>query len=177
MRSRGSTPRRRVAILKEDDLLDREFDGFVRKLITYMMEDPAHHLAQPRPAVRGQGHRAHRRPREEHRRVHHLRRQGRGRAPQLDGADRVGDAVAQMKNQPRILIVEDEPAIAELVAVNLRHNGFAAGLGRRRRGRAARDRRRAARRDPAGLDAAGPERPGAGAPLARAIRAPRRSPS
>ncbi|MCG2595000.1 phosphate signaling complex protein PhoU [Ramlibacter sp. XY19] len=29
-----------VAILKEDDLLDSEFDGFVRKLITYMMEDP-----------------------------------------------------------------------------------------------------------------------------------------
>jgi two-component system phosphate regulon response regulator PhoB len=29
-----------------------------------------------------------------------------------------------MKNQPRILIVEDEPAIAELIAVNLRHNGF-----------------------------------------------------
>jgi len=29
-----------------------------------------------------------------------------------------------MRNQPRVLIVEDEPAIAELVAVNLRHNGF-----------------------------------------------------
>ena len=29
-----------VNILKEDDLLDKEFDGFVRKLITYMMEDP-----------------------------------------------------------------------------------------------------------------------------------------
>ena len=29
-----------VAILKEDDLIDREFDGFVRKLITYMVEDP-----------------------------------------------------------------------------------------------------------------------------------------
>jgi len=27
-------------IMKEDDLIDREFDGFVRKLITYMMEDP-----------------------------------------------------------------------------------------------------------------------------------------
>ena len=27
-------------ILKEDDQLDQEFDGFVRKLITYMMEDP-----------------------------------------------------------------------------------------------------------------------------------------
>jgi phosphate transport system protein len=29
-----------LAIMKEDDQLDREFDGFVRKLITYMMEDP-----------------------------------------------------------------------------------------------------------------------------------------
>ena len=29
-----------------------------------------------------------------------------------------------MKHQPRILIVEDEPAIAELIAVNLRHNGL-----------------------------------------------------
>ena len=29
-----------VAILKEDDQIDEEFDGFVRKLITYMMEDP-----------------------------------------------------------------------------------------------------------------------------------------
>jgi two-component system phosphate regulon response regulator PhoB len=30
-----------------------------------------------------------------------------------------------MKKQPRILIVEDEPSIAELIAVNLRHNGLA----------------------------------------------------
>ncbi|MBC5783350.1 phosphate regulon transcriptional regulator PhoB [Ramlibacter sp. USB13] len=30
-----------------------------------------------------------------------------------------------MKTQPRILVVEDEPAIAELIAVNLRHNGLA----------------------------------------------------
>ena len=30
-----------------------------------------------------------------------------------------------MKHQPRVLIVEDEPSIAELIAVNLRHNGFA----------------------------------------------------
>ncbi len=29
-----------------------------------------------------------------------------------------------MKRQPRVLIVEDESAIAELIAVNLRHNGF-----------------------------------------------------
>ncbi|MDR0716182.1 MAG: phosphate signaling complex protein PhoU [Azoarcus sp.] len=29
-----------VSILKEDDLIDQEFKGFTRKLITYMMEDP-----------------------------------------------------------------------------------------------------------------------------------------
>ena len=29
-----------LSIMKEDDLIDREFDGFVRKLVTYMMEDP-----------------------------------------------------------------------------------------------------------------------------------------
>ena len=29
-----------------------------------------------------------------------------------------------MKKLPRVLIVEDEAAIAELIAVNLRHNGF-----------------------------------------------------
>ena len=29
-----------VAILKEDDLIDQEFNGFMRKLVTYMMEDP-----------------------------------------------------------------------------------------------------------------------------------------
>jgi two-component system phosphate regulon response regulator PhoB len=31
-----------------------------------------------------------------------------------------------MTNQPRILIVEDEPAIAELIAINLQHGGFIA---------------------------------------------------
>ena len=28
-----------ITILKEDDLIDQEFDGFLRILITYMMED------------------------------------------------------------------------------------------------------------------------------------------
>jgi phosphate transport system protein len=112
-----------VAILKEDDLIDKEFDGFVRKLITYMMEDPRTISSQPRPAVRGQGARAHRRPRQEHRRVHHLRGQGRRRAPQRRWS-RSSPRCADDEEPPRVLVVEDEPAIAELVAVNLRHNGF-----------------------------------------------------
>jgi phosphate transport system protein len=29
-----------LEILKEDDLIDAEFNGFMRKLVTYMMEDP-----------------------------------------------------------------------------------------------------------------------------------------
>ena len=29
-----------VAVIRDDDHVDAEFDGFVRKLITYMMEDP-----------------------------------------------------------------------------------------------------------------------------------------
>ncbi len=30
-----------------------------------------------------------------------------------------------MRKLPQVLVVEDEPAIAELISVNLRHNGFA----------------------------------------------------
>ena len=31
---------RALEVLKQDDQIDREFDGLMRKLITYMMEDP-----------------------------------------------------------------------------------------------------------------------------------------
>jgi phosphate transport system protein len=37
---RGWTRRCALAVLKQDDQIDQEFDGLMRKLITYMMEDP-----------------------------------------------------------------------------------------------------------------------------------------
>jgi phosphate transport system protein len=40
MPSRGWTPMRALEVLKQDDQIDEEFDGLLRKLITYMMEDP-----------------------------------------------------------------------------------------------------------------------------------------
>ena len=86
--SRAWTSTRAVEVLKEDDLIDQEFDGLLRKLITYMMEDPRTISSQHRPGVRRQGDRARRRPRQEHRRVHHLHRQGHRRAPHLDGDGR-----------------------------------------------------------------------------------------
>ena len=39
-------------------------------------------------------------------------------------ADRLGSIEKAMRLQPRILVVEDEASIAELIAVNLRHNGY-----------------------------------------------------
>src|SRR6218665_137433 len=90
---------------------------------------PAHHLAEPGPAVPGQGHRAHRRPLQERGRTDHLSGQGQGCAAHGPGRDRVHRPVMvsrshAMRKLPRVLIVEDEPAIAELIAINLRHNGF-----------------------------------------------------
>ena len=59
-----------------------------------------------------------------------------------------------MRKLPRVLIVEDEPAIAELISVNLRHNGFQPFWA---------EDGEAAQRE---LDAPWPERLGAGAQVA-----------
>ena len=40
MPSRGSTSTSAFEVLKQDDLIDQEFEGLLRKLITFMMEDP-----------------------------------------------------------------------------------------------------------------------------------------
>ena len=163
-----------VAIMKGDDLLDKEFDGFVRKLITYMMEDPrtisaSLDLLFVAKAIERIGDHAkniaefiiyivkgadvrHSSMEADRVRAEVAHEEP---APHPDRRRRAGDRRADRR----------QPAAQRLVA----------DLGRGRRRRAARDRRGAARRHPAGLDAARPERPGAGAPLAQRRRAPRPS--
>ena len=112
-----------VSILKEDDQIDAEFDGFVRKLITYMMEDPrtisaSLDLLFIAKAIERVGDHA----KNIAEFIIYIVK-GADVRHSSDGADRVRRQ-AMMKHLPRVLIVEDEPAIAELIAVNLRHNGF-----------------------------------------------------
>src|SRR6185436_9156131 len=90
---------------------------------------PAHHLHDGRPPhdldrdagdVGREGLRAHRRPCKEHRRVRDLHREGSRRPPhpaRRAGARGPGPMTAA------ILVVEDEPAIQELIAVNLARQG------------------------------------------------------
>jgi PleD family two-component response regulator len=58
----------------------------------------------------------------------HLRRQGHRRAPHTAAdVERAGASRTLNRKEavmPRVLVVEDEPAIAELVALNLRHSGY-----------------------------------------------------
>ena len=130
-----------LSILKEDDLIDKEFDGFVRKLITYMMEDPrtisaSLDLLFLAKAIERIGD--------------HAKNIAEFIIYIVKGADVRHTSMEQRSsrerrwtlNGRRVLIVEDEPSIAELIAVNLRHNGF--------RGRAGAEtaRRRSARSTP-----------------------------
>src|SRR6185369_10784554 len=84
----------------------------------------AHDLREHRPDLRRQGDRARRRPRQEPRRADHLHREGHRRPAQSGEWSRPSFAERGRRRMSRILIVEDEPAIAELIAINLRHAGF-----------------------------------------------------
>jgi phosphate transport system protein len=157
-----------VAILKEDDLLDKEFDGFVRKLITYMMEDPrtisSLDLLFVAKAIERIGD--------------HAKNIAEFIIYVVKGADVRHSRWST--SSPRIREGDETPAThpdRRRRAGHRRTDGgqpapqrLRAGVGRGRRRGPARDRRGAARRHPAGLDAAGPERPGAGPPLARRPR-------
>jgi phosphate transport system protein len=120
--SRGWTPTRALEVLKQDDQIDQEFDGLLRKLITYMMEDPrtisasidlvfvakaiervgdhAKNLAEPSSTSS---------------------RAPTCGTPRWRRSRRVAEA--EESSMSRVLVVEDESAIAELIAINLRHAG------------------------------------------------------
>ncbi len=188
---------RALEVLKADDQIDKEFDGLMRKLITYMMEDPRTISSSHRPGVRRQGDRARGRSRQEPGRSHHLRGQGHRRPPQLAGRRREHGALSTDKRSPvrppprarrrdpqeelprmsRILVVEDESAIAELISINLRHAGYEVTLAGNAEQAQPGSGPRAARSGRARLDAAGPDRPGAGASVARRHPHPRTCPS
>ena len=70
-------------IVRDDKAIDEEFRAFVRKLISYMTGRSAFDFGGPRFSVYRQGDRADRRPREKHRRIHHLHRQGHRCAAQV----------------------------------------------------------------------------------------------
>ena len=57
-----------MAVWKRDDEIDAIYTSLFRELLTYMMEDPRNITLLHAPPVLRQEHRAHRRPRHQHRR-------------------------------------------------------------------------------------------------------------
>ena len=126
--------RRRARSIDLDDEIDAAFSAIMRQLISYMMEDPrtitpALEIVFIAKSIERIGDHA--------KNIAGSRRAGgqwAGRAPRVGRADpRRGGARRPM--MPTILVVEDEPAILELLKVNLRRRGLrGAGGGRRRDG-------------------------------------------
>jgi phosphate transport system protein len=145
-----------LQVLKQDDQIDQEFDGLMRKLITYMMEDPR--TISPRidlvfvaKAIERVGDHAKNLAEAiiyivKGTDVRHTRWKSRD-VGALNGRRSI--------TMSRVLVVEDEAAIAELIAINLRHAGIRGDAGRVPN-RPRPGRRGAARPGAAGLDAARP---------------------
>ena len=65
---RAATSPRALAVWKRDEEIDAMYTSLFRELLTYMMEDPRNITLLHASAVLRQEHRAHRRPRHQHRR-------------------------------------------------------------------------------------------------------------
>ena len=90
------TSARRPPSCRQDRLLDEQFRGIMRQLITFMMEDPRTISTSHRDPLRRQGPRADRRPLQEHVRVRGLPGEGQGRAPRHRRGVRAGDLLLRL---------------------------------------------------------------------------------
>ena len=122
----------------------RMYTSLFRELLTYMMEDPRNITLLHAPAVLRQEHRAHRRPRHQHRRDRALPDRGPSRSPtsgrRATTPRRSPAARAAARPETRmsraILIVEDEEPLTLLLRYNLEAEGYEVEtVGARRRGR------------------------------------------
>ena len=108
-------------VIDLDEEIDAAFAAILRQLISYMMEDPQDDHARAGHRVHRQVDRAHRRSRQEHRRGRRAGGDGQGCAAR----DRRGDPRGgRPRMTPTIMVVEDEPAILELLKVNLVDAGY-----------------------------------------------------
>ena len=114
-----------VEVLKQDDQIDQEFEGLMRKLITYMMEDPrtisaSIDLVFVAKAIERVGDHAKNLAEVI---IYIVKGTDVRHNPVATVEDWCADGV-QGSNMSRILVVEDESAIAELISINLRHAGY-----------------------------------------------------
>ena len=130
--SRGSTPRAAAEVIDRDEEIDVAFSAILRQLDQLHDGRPADDHAGARDRVHRQVDRAHRRPRQEHRRGRRAAGQGQGRAPRV-GRRRSAPRWPRNDAATDAWSVEDEPAILELLKVNLVDAGYEVQRGARRR--------------------------------------------
>ena len=120
-----------LAVWKGDEEIDALCTSLFRELLTYMMEDPRNISVLHPPDVLRQEHRAHGRPRHQHRRDRALhgrrpsdrRSAAEGRSPRPSPKPRCPES-KDLYMGARILIVEDEEPLALLLRYNLEAEGY-----------------------------------------------------
>jgi hypothetical protein len=120
-----------LQVIKQDNEIDVEFEGLMRKLITYMMEDPrtisaSIDLVFVAKAIERVGDHAKNLAEQ----IIYIVKGTDVRHNSLDrwSRSRFAERYAPAQDAPAMssacLVVEDEAAIAELIAINLRHAGL-----------------------------------------------------
>ncbi len=160
-----------IAAWRSDESIDEMYNSLFRELLTYMMEDPRNIGASHPSAVHRQEHRTYRRPRHQHRRngafpgpwQAHRRDAPQGRYDQCCDQwlnDRAGptrpaaSTATDGRAKPVVLVVEDEPALADLAQIQPRSRRLPGGRSHEWRGSPGEGAGRNPRPHPPRLDAA-----------------------